>query len=238
MEQDADHSLPGTDDDEARRLLDAARNHSARDHAIVALMMGAGLRVSEVAALPISRLVEGADGELLIHITGKGDKDRTVPCGADLAGIVKRHLAAEGRTLDQRDTDPLFTTKDNARRHRDYQALTPAAVDFRLRRLLAAADVEGKRVSCHSLRHTFAIRYLRSGGDLRVLQKLLGHSSIATTERYVDHLKLSDLTGTMPALPGAEHLHGRDRTGERRRGTNPPAPSWRPTSSTRRARGR
>ena len=76
-----------------------------------------------------------------------------------------------------------------------------------LRRFLAA---EGRRfegrdsgeMSCHSLRHTFAMRYLRTGsGDVRALRKILGHASLTTTQRYVDHLEFAELAEDMPALP-------------------------------------
>jgi integrase/recombinase XerD len=63
------------------------------------------------------------------------------------------------------------------------------------------SGVAAKRVTPHSLRHTYAIRCLRSGGNVVAVAKLLGHSSIATTQRYVDHLAVSELRSTVPALP-------------------------------------
>jgi site-specific recombinase XerD len=79
-------------------------------------------------------------------------------------------------------------------------------------RLVAAAGIDAKRLSPHALRHTYAMRYLRPGsgaspstrrgGDVVALSKLLGHASIATTQRYVDHLAIAELRAGLPTLPG------------------------------------
>ncbi len=70
-----------------------------------------------------------------------------------------------------------------------------------LRRLVERAGIRAKTVSPHSLRHTFAVRYLRTGrGDVAALQKILGHASLTTTQRYLDHLRVGELAETMPAL--------------------------------------
>jgi integrase/recombinase XerC len=68
-------------------------------------------------------------------------------------------------------------------------------------RAIGRAGIEGKRLSAHALRHGFAIRALRGGANIAALQKILGHSSISTTSRYLDHLELPELLAAVPALP-------------------------------------
>ena len=183
---------------EAGRLLDVAEAHSPRSFALVALMLGSGLRVSETTALEIRSLVESDRGALLAHVEGKGGKSRTVPLGADVADAVRAYLHASGRSLG--DPGRLFLAKDRAASSRDVAGMTPNAVFLILRRLVDRAAIRAKTVSPHSLRHTFAVRYLRAGGDVAALQKILGHASLTTTQRYVDHLHLGQLAETMPAL--------------------------------------
>ncbi len=190
-------------DDEVARLLEAARASSPRDLAIVALMVGAGLRVSEVVRLSPSRLIESPDASVVLFCTGKGEKDRHVPAGPDLVEILRAHLAEDGRMMDQLDTRPMFRAADRAAVARGSwgRSLSEAAVDYLVRKLVKEAGIRAKRISCHSLRHTFACRFLRAGGDVRALQKILGHASLTTTQRYVDHLELAELASAMPALP-------------------------------------
>jgi site-specific recombinase XerD len=64
------------------------------------------------------------------------------------------------------------------------------------------ARVEGKAISPHSMRHSYALRYLRNGGNVVALAKLLGHAAVTTTQRYVDHLERGELRAALPALPG------------------------------------
>jgi integrase/recombinase XerD len=71
-------------------------------------------------------------------------------------------------------------------------------------RLVAAAGIDAKRVSPHAMRHSYAMRVLRHGGDVVALSKLLGHASIATTQRYVDHLQVAELRAVLPSLPGLD----------------------------------
>ncbi|MCP3960502.1 MAG: tyrosine-type recombinase/integrase [bacterium] len=184
---------------EAGALLDAAEADGAKSFALVALMLGAGLRVSETTALEIRSLVETDRGELLVHVQGKGGCSRTVPLGKDVVDVVRAYLHASGRSLG--DGGRLFVAEDRGATSRDTASMTPNAVFLILRRLVDRAGIRAKTVSPHSLRHTFAVRYLRAGrGDVAALQKILGHASLTTTQRYVDHLQVDELAETMPAL--------------------------------------
>lgn len=189
-------------DSEAARLLEAARSSSSRDHGMVAVMLGAGLRISEVVRLTPARMLQAPGGEYFLYLTGKGGRDRHVPLGPDLAEILMTCLGDCGRELDHSDKEPLFSARDKACACRSTTGLSTSAVDKVLRRLLDVARIRAKRISCHSLRHTFACRFLAAGGDVRALQRILGHSSLVTTQRYVDHLELADLAAEMPRLPG------------------------------------
>lgn len=184
---------------EVGSLLDIAEVDSPKSFALVALMLGAGLRVSETTALQIRSLVETDRGALLAHVEGKGGKSRTVPLGEDVAEAARAYLHASGRSLG--DPGRLFVAEDRAASSRDVAGMTPNAVFLILRRLVDRAAIRAKTVSPHSLRHTFAVRYLRAGrGDVAALQKILGHASLTTTQRYVDHLQVGELAETMPAL--------------------------------------
>jgi integrase len=170
-----------------------------RDRAMVAVLLGGGLRVSELVALDVRDLIEEGNGELLLHVAhGKGGRSRTVPVRADVGELVRRYLALSGRRLG--DDGPLFLARDPGAGRRSGRGLSPRAIGYLVHRLANDAGVVAKRISPHSLRHTYALRALRYSGNVVAVSKLLGHAQIATTQRYVDHLELSDLRRSVPAL--------------------------------------
>lgn len=173
---------------------------SDRDRALIAVLLGAGLRAAELVGLDVDDIGEDQDGEVALLVHGKGRKDRVVPLRRDVARIVRRYLASSGRALG--DIGPLFLSGDRAQR-RDDGRLSTRAIGYLLADLLDHAGVDGKRISPHSCRHTYAIRALRGGASTVTVQKLLGHSSPATTQRYLDHLETSELRSSVPDLPAA-----------------------------------
>lgn len=182
---------------ELSRLLLAA--NGPRDRAMVLIFVGGGLRVSEVATLDLADLHLDGTGETLLHVrASKGQKDRLVPIRDEVVEGLHRYLAATGRTV--RDQGPLFLAEDRALRSRKAIRMGVRAMQLRVRDLCRTAGV-AKTISPHALRHTYAIRYLRSGGTLSALAKLLGHASVTTTQRYVDHLALGEIRATLPPLP-------------------------------------
>lgn len=176
---------------------------TSRDRALLAVLLGSGLRVAEAVALDVPDLIEDADGGMTLYVRqGKGRKDRQVPVRADVAGLLRTYLTATDRRLG--DTGALFRAHDRgvASRSSERARLTERAVAYLVKRTTERAGVTAKSLSPHSLRHTFGIRSLRAGGNVVAVSKLLGHASITTTQKYVDHLAVSELRSAIPPLPG------------------------------------
>jgi integrase/recombinase XerC len=157
---------PATDDPIERAI-------ALRDRAILELLYGSGLRVSEVAGLTIDR-IDLARGR--VRVIGKGSKEREVPMSEPSVAALRTWLRYGHPRLAGEGSAGLFF---NRRRHpigpRDIRAL----VEGYSRRLLP-----GRRVTPHTLRHSFATHLLEGGADIRAVQELLGHASVATTQRY------------------------------------------------------
>jgi len=157
--------------DEATQLVEGRAMggaHRARDLAILELLYASGLRVSELSGLDVDALDRA---EATVRVVGKGRKERIVPYGAPAARGLEAWLARRGE-----EPGPLFT---NARGGR----LGVRSIHTLVRRAARAAGIT-RRVSPHTLRHTFATHLLDGGADLRVIQELLGHSRLSTTQRY------------------------------------------------------
>ena len=165
--------------EEVDRLLEAASAGGVRDRALLELLYAAGLRVSE--AIGLDREDLSLDGAF-VRVIGKGDKERLVPIGEvsidRLTGWIVGPRAAliDASTSSRSRGGPLFLG-DRGRRLARQQAW--AAVHGAATR----AGLDGK-VSPHTLRHSFATHLLEGGADLRVVQELLGHASISTTQLY------------------------------------------------------
>ncbi len=150
---------------EGRALAGAAR---ARDLAILELLYATGLRVSELAGLDLDAVDRSGR---TVRVLGKGRKERIVPFGGAAARALEAYLGERAAARG-----PLFTNRRGGR-------LTPRAIHEIVRRSAAAAGIT-RRVSPHTLRHTFATHLLDAGADLRAIQELLGHSRLSTTQRY------------------------------------------------------
>ena len=162
---------------EVERLIAAARGtqpRSLRDQALVELLYGAGLRVSEAVGLGRS----GVDLDArLVQVVGKGGKERVVPIGRPAVEALRRYLSRGRPYLDARHRPEVFL---NARGG----PLTRAGAFLILRRLAGAAGIDPHRVHPHLLRHSFATHILEGGADLRSVQEMLGHADLSTTELY------------------------------------------------------
>ncbi len=167
--------------DEARRLIEAAGARDgaagARLGAMVEILYASGLRVSEMVALPLAPFTQAAP---YLIVKGKGGKERLVPLSDTARQAVTAYLAVRPGFLPKGvKTSPwLFPSRGRSARltaRRFAQLLDEAAV---------AAGIDPAKVSPHVLRHAFASHLLEGGADLRVVQTLLGHADIATTQIY------------------------------------------------------
>ncbi len=154
---------------EAHRLLMAAE-HDPRDHAILTILAYTGLRVSEVCHLDCEDISLGE--RTLGVVSGKGDKDRMVVFAQPTAVALRRWMEAR----EEVGHDALFINRNGGR-------LTPRSVQRIVKQYADDAGIR-KAVTPHVLRHTMATTLLRHGADIRIIQQLLGHSSIATTQIY------------------------------------------------------
>lgn len=162
--------------------IDMSKPEGHRNRAIIEMLYGSGLRVSELTELRLSNIYRK---EGYMRILGKGSKQRLVP----ISPVADEQL---GYWLDDRrelDIKPQAT--DIAFLNRYGRQLTRAMIFTIVKRLAEAAGIR-KTISPHTLRHSFATHLLQNGADLRIIQQLLGHESIVTTEIYT-HINIQDL---------------------------------------------
>ena len=162
--------------------LDPGKDETPRNHAIIETLYGSGLRVSELVELRMSRvnLDEG-----YVIITGQGNKQRLVPLSPESIRLIREYLPIRERLKIKPDSsDILFLNRRGG-------MMTRVMVFYVIRDSAAAAGII-KRVSPHTLRHSFATHLLEGGANLRAIQEMLGHESISTTEIYI-HLDRSRL---------------------------------------------
>ncbi|MDE6866122.1 MAG: tyrosine recombinase XerD, partial [Muribaculaceae bacterium] len=175
--------------------IDPDKNESLRNEAIIETLYGSGLRVSELTSLRISRLYleEG-----YMRIEGKGNKQRLVPLSPRASELIGLYMEQRlSGSVKPGNEDILFLNRRGA-------AMSRVMVFYVVRDLAAAAGID-KTVSPHTLRHSFATHLLEGGANLRAIQEMLGHESIATTEIYV-HLDRSRLRAELMA----HHPHYRE----------------------------
>ena len=145
-----------------------------RDRAMLELMYASGLRVSELVSL---KTIEVGLNEGVLRIFGKGAKERLVPFGEEANGWLTRYLAeSRGVLLAGRACDTLFVTQRG-------EGMTRQAFWYLIKRYASQADIRAP-LSPHTLRHAFATHLINHGADLRVVQLLLGHADISTTQIY------------------------------------------------------
>lgn len=156
--------------EEVRAILKAAPNE--RDRAILEVLYGCGLRVSEVCSLKISEVYLK---DMFVKVMGKGSKERLVPMAPSTASAIMNHLSVRPES-DAGCEDVLFLNRFG-------RALSRVAVFKMVKSVALVAGVD-KNLSPHTFRHSFATHLIENGADLRVVQEMLGHESILTTEIY------------------------------------------------------
>ena len=162
--------------EEVGRILDSVTGsdwRALRDRAILEILYGCGLRVSEACGLLISHvyLTEG-----FVRVVGKGNKERLVPLGEMAADAFRAYLDARPQAAEPAFDDIAFLNKNG-------RPLSRVAI-FNLVKDQALVAGVNKEISPHTFRHSFATHLIERGADLRVVQEMLGHESILTTEIY------------------------------------------------------
>jgi integrase/recombinase XerD len=152
--------------------------NQTRTHTAALLMLDGGYRISELLGLSF----EGCDFDnLLVKVRGKGNKHRLVPMSVDMRKVLYRYAvkhSGAGRLMFGTRNNTLVTVRNF---ERDFKAIG------------GKLGITGVRFSPHTLRHTFAVQYLRAGGNLFYLSKILGHSSVTTTQKYLQSVGVDDL---------------------------------------------
>ncbi len=177
-------------------LLAAAKKstHPRRDEALLLLLFDAGLRASELCALRYRDMDMSAKKAT---VEGKGGKTRPVYFGRVAARALWQYLKEDGREPDE----PVFLSERG-------EALTRSGLAQLLQRLGAQAQIQAARCSPHTFRHTFAVSFLRGGGNQFTLMQLLGHTNIQMTAKYVK-LAQADVENQHRQFSPADRLKGK-----------------------------
>ncbi|MCP4228112.1 MAG: tyrosine-type recombinase/integrase [Actinomycetia bacterium] len=154
-----------------------------RDFAVVVTLLTCGLRLSELLSLTI-RSIDGTEGDRVIGVRGKGNKERTVPLEPEVESILTEYLESRLRRFPGRLSvqAPLFVANSG-------EPLARGGLQYMVEQLYREAGIRSSVPAgalVHALRHTFATSLARNGATGVELQRLLGHESLATTQRYVD----------------------------------------------------
>lgn len=191
-------------------LLNTVDTKSAigfRDWAIILTLLDTGIRVSELTDL---KLEDANLEQRHLKIRGKGNKERIVPIGISVQRAIARYST-------KYRTNPIYPLSDNLFLNRDGVLLTPNRIESIIERYASKAGIQGVRASPHTFRHSFAVSYLRNGGDVFTLQRILGHETLDMVRNYVNvaqydlqeaHLRCSPVDNLkIKARPSGARLH-------------------------------
>lgn len=173
LPQSIPHSLSETDVENLLQAPEVDTPIGLRDRTMLEVLYATGLRVTELVRLQYDQ-VSRQQG--LVRVIGKGDKERLVPLGEEALDWLERYLKHGRTALTDKQSPWVFVTKRGS-------LLTRQAFWYRLRHYAETAGIYA-HLSPHTLRHAFATHLLNHGADLRVLQLLLGHSDLSTTQIY------------------------------------------------------
>ena len=169
--------------DRLEKEIDTSTTEGARNYAIIETLYGCGLRVSELVNLEISRVFL-KDKYLIVN--GKGSKERIVPMSDMVIDLISDYLKVRGEVIKPGEENVLYLSRRGTR-------LTRQMIFTIIKRLATQAGIK-KTISPHTLRHSFATHLLEGGANLRAIQQMLGHETIATTEIYlhIDSTRLKE----------------------------------------------
>ena len=178
--------------EEVDKLLNSLKYDTpieARNKAMIELDYASGLRVSELVNLKLGDLhFDDDESGGFVQVYGKGNKERIVPVGEVAVKAINYYIKEARPKLIKKHTDYLFLN------HKDGNQISRQMFFIVLNKKVEEAGIR-KKVSPHKLRHSFASHLLKNGVDLRLIQELLGHEDISTTERYV-HIQNADMNQT------------------------------------------
>jgi len=177
-------------EEEVARMIDEVKGddpRALRDRALLETLYGCGLRVSEACAMKVEDII--AEGELL-RVFGKGSKERVVPIGGGAGRALSAYMSGGRGALTKGDLSEthVFVTRLG-------RPFTRQGVFKIVRERAAAAGIAADRISPHVLRHSYASHMLARGADVRVIQELLGHADVGTTQIYthVDSSRFAEI---------------------------------------------
>ena len=158
-------------------VIDMDTMEGYRNYAMILTFLDTGLRVTELTSLKMDDLWLDQG---LLKVMGKGGKERLIPIGRDVQRLLWRYIdRCRPQPLSNKDLDFLFLTKDGRR-------MTKSRIENIIKKYGEKAGIRGVRCSPHTLRHTAAVGFLRNGGDVFSLQRMLGHTSLEMTRRYCE----------------------------------------------------
>jgi site-specific recombinase XerD len=196
--------LDGWDEDTVQRLLASIIAGERKGHhawpelelAIVALLLSTGVRTSELLAMNVNA-VEGKPGEQVIRVIGKGAKPRTIPVESEIDLILGRYLESRKARYSgwkPKPTNPLFVSPRRVTSNETKEGgerLSERQLHYLLEQVLAAAGLGNRRhkgAMAHAFRHTYGTTLAADGAPVAAIRKLMGHSSINTSQGYIDSL--------------------------------------------------
>ena len=167
--------------------FDLSQPDQYRNNVIIEVLYGCGLRVSELVNLKLSNIY---DEEQMLQVIGKGDKERWVPINPTALELLQTYIHTVRSHINIKPSEKkyVFINRLGTRLSRNY-------VFMFLKQAVADAQIK-KRISPHTLRHSFATELVENGADLRAVQEMLGHASISTTEIYT-HISRDTLRNTI-----------------------------------------
>lgn len=151
-----------------------------RDKAILCLLIDTGIRAGELVGLRLDCIWLDAD-DSYIKVTGKGRKEREVAVGRTARLALRRYITRYRKSKNKGEQHVFLS--------RTGEPLTVRGLQQIIEHLAREADIKGVRASCHTFRHTYACAYLLNGGDIYKLSRLMGHTSVRVTERYLRAIK-------------------------------------------------
>ncbi len=161
--------------EESRELLDTVggEEFEERDYCILTLFLNCGMRLSELVGINVTDIRDD-----VLTVIGKGNKERTVYLNQACLSALSDYLAVREDVTEKGGVRPLFVSKRKKR-------ISPKTVEYTVKKYIIKAGLDPKKYSTHKLRHTAAtLMYTYGGVDIRALQEILGHESVATTQIY------------------------------------------------------